>query len=263
MRTAATAVLILIFTSGCRSTTEGTAFERHFSAPIWREAATGVFEHPIQRDLLVGVAGLTVAGAPFDSAISNDGAEDHVITAGKTLPGDTLAIALGAAPLVYGGWQWGSSGDSRGFEIAAESLAATEAVVGALKLATHRQRPDGGNHDSFPSGHTAFAFAGATLLAHAVEDASPGRSNHLGYLFYAPALYVGIDRIEAGKHYFTDVGVGALIGIFLTDWIHAAHTPEEQHDRPTILGEHKPHVAFALAPYADEESRGVSFGWSF
>ncbi|MBK7642864.1 MAG: phosphatase PAP2 family protein [Planctomycetes bacterium] len=250
----------MILTSGCRSTSSGTAYERHFSAPIWSAAAAEPFEHSPERELLYGIGGLTLLGAPFDSDISGDGAEDHVLTAGKTLPGDALAILLGGAALGYGGWEWGHAGDSRNFEIAAEGLAATEAAVLALKFATQRRRPQGGNHDSFPSGHTAFAFAGATLLARAIEDDTQSR---LGYWLYVPALYVGIDRIEAGKHFFTDVGFGALLGIFVADWVHAAHRADAGDGRPVIFDERKPGVAFTVQPYADEESRGLSLGWSF
>ena len=263
MRTAALAVLILALTSGCRSTSEGTAFERHRSGPIWGAAAGDVFEHSPQRELLYGIAGLTLVAAPFDQALSNESSEDQVLTSGNTASGDTLAIALGGAALAYGGFEWGHSGESLNFEIAAEALVATEAAVGALKLVTHRERPDGSNHDSFPSGHTAFAFAGATLLANAIDDDAQGHPNQLGYLLYLPALYVAVDRVEAGKHYVTDAGVGALIGIFVADWVRSAHKPCAGEERSTIYSSGKPRLAFDLEPYADEQSRGVSLEWSF
>src|SRR5437899_478690 len=38
----------------------------------------------------------------------------------------------------------------------------TEMLVEPIKFATHRARPDGSNHQSFPSGHAAITFAGAT-----------------------------------------------------------------------------------------------------
>jgi hypothetical protein len=253
----------LALSTGCRSTTEGTAFERHRSVPIWGGAAADVFEHSPQRELLYGIAGATLLAAPFDQSLSNESSEDQVVTSGNTSSGDTLALALGGAALAYGGWEWGSSGESLNFEIAAEALAATEASVYALKLVTSRQRPDNTDHESFPSGHTAFAFAGATLLANAIEDDTQGRSNHLGYLLYLPALYVAVDRVEAGKHYVTDVGVGALIGIFMADWVRAAHKPCADEDRPTIYTPGRPKLSFKLEPFADEQCRGVTLDWSF
>ena len=256
-------VLTLSLASACRSATEGSAFERHRSPAIWGAAVGDVFDHPPQRDLLYGVAGLTLVTAPFDESLSHDGSEDQTITNGKTVPGDSLAIALGGTALAYGAWQWGSSGDGVEFEIAAESLAATQVAVEVLKRLTSRERPDHSDHESFPSGHTAFAFAGATLLANAIEDDTDGRANHLGYLFYLPALYVAIDRVEAGKHYPSDVGVGALIGIFVADWVRSVHVPCADEDRPTIYPSRKRRLTLRLEPCADEHSRGLSLVWSF
>src|SRR6266853_1244924 len=61
--------------------------------------------------------------------------------------------------------------------------AITEILVEPIKLATWRLRPDGSNHQSFPSGHAAVTFAGATVL-----------ERHLGWkkaaLAYLIASYV-------------------------------------------------------------------------
>ena len=42
--------------------------------------------------------------------------------------------------------------------------ALTEIMVEPIKFATHRERPDGSNHQSFPSGHAAITFAAATVI---------------------------------------------------------------------------------------------------
>jgi membrane-associated phospholipid phosphatase len=39
--------------------------------------------------------------------------------------------------------------------------AVTEILMEPVKFATHRERPDGSNHQSFPSGHAAITFAAA------------------------------------------------------------------------------------------------------
>jgi hypothetical protein len=83
--------------------------------------------------------------------------------------------------------------------------AITEMLVEPLKFATQRTRPDGSNNLSFPSGHSAITFAGATVL-----------ERHLGWkkaaLAYAVAAYVASSRMHDNVHYLSDVVFGAAIG---------------------------------------------------
>jgi membrane-associated phospholipid phosphatase len=81
----------------------------------------------------------------------------------------------------------------------------TTALVQPIKYATHRERPDGSNHQSFPSGHAAITFAGATVLERHV-----GWRNSL--LAYAVATYVAASRLHDNKHYLSDVVFGAAVG---------------------------------------------------
>ena len=67
---------------------------------------------------------------------------------------------------------------------------------------------------SFPSGHTALAFASATFLAMVMgfDDADSPWRIPVFVGSYAVALGVAASRILSGNHYITDVLVGALIG---------------------------------------------------
>ncbi len=95
--------------------------------------------------------------------------------------------------------------DHRGLGQLAEAFASSMAVVYVLKPTIDRTRPDGG-HQSFPSGHAASAFAGAAFLERRYGW-------RLGIPAYALASFVGVSRVEAKRHYTSDVVAGAAIGI--------------------------------------------------
>ena len=80
--------------------------------------------------------------------------------------------------------------------------------MAALKVATQRERPDGSDHYSFPSGHTSNAFAWATGGAH---YSGP----KLGSPSFAFAALIGVGRMEKNAHYLTDVVAGATLGVIV------------------------------------------------
>jgi membrane-associated phospholipid phosphatase len=94
--------------------------------------------------------------------------------------------------------------------------AATSLVEFPIKAFFHRSRPFiafiqaiviGKKHGSwsFPSGHSASAFAGAWLLSRDFPGQSP--------FFFLLAALVGFSRIYLGDHYSGDVLSGALSGM--------------------------------------------------
>lgn len=84
-------------------------------------------------------------------------------------------------------------------------------IVTTIKHTTNIERPDGTSF-SFPSGHTATAFAGAEFLWQEYND----KSIWYGISGYAVATATGIFRITNNKHWLTDVAAGAGIGILST-----------------------------------------------
>nr|WP_279347234.1 phosphatase PAP2 family protein [Govania unica] len=67
-----------------------------------------------------------------------------------------------------------------------------------LKKTVHRERPDMSDNESFPSGHAARAFAGASYLQFRYGSA-------YGLPMYLASGAVGWSRVDARKHHWTDV----------------------------------------------------------
>jgi membrane-associated phospholipid phosphatase len=82
----------------------------------------------------------------------------------------------------------------------------SQAVVQSLKFTVRRERPDGSNRLSFPSGHTAGAVATAAVLQRRYGW-------KVGLPAYTASAYVAASRMSANKHHLTDVMVGAAIGL--------------------------------------------------
>ena len=103
-------------------------------------------------------------------------------------------------------------------------------VVHLLKENTHVLRPNGTNDHSFPSGHTAQAFAAATFMHKEMRDKSVWYS--IGA--YTMASTVGVFRILNDKHWISDVLAGAGIGILSTNLVYLTHRYKWGH-RPNLV----------------------------
>lgn len=91
-------------------------------------------------------------------------------------------------------------------------------LVYVLKKTLKETRPDGTAY-SFPSGHTANAFAGATMLAIEYGE----NYKWVPYVSYGFASGIGLMRMANNKHYISDVLFGAGLGILsmkVAYWTH-------------------------------------------
>lgn len=92
-------------------------------------------------------------------------------------------------------------------------------LTNSLKSITNERRPDGSDYQSFPSGHTAQAFAAATFMAKEYGEQSPWYA--VGA--YGVATAVGAMRILNNRHWTSDVLAGAGIGILSTNIAYLTH----------------------------------------
>ena len=90
-----------------------------------------------------------------------------------------------------------------------------------MKDLIHSERPNHKNFNSFPSGHTAIAFAAAEVLRREYADVSPWIGVG-GYLF---AVGTGFMRMYNNAHWLSDVLGGAGLGILCAEaayWLYPA-----------------------------------------
>lgn len=88
-----------------------------------------------------------------------------------------------------------------------------------IKWTARYPRPNGEEYDSFPSGHTTFAFVNATMLHEEYGHHSPWYP--IGG--YATATTVGGMRLLNNRHWLADVLMGAAIGIGTTKGVYLVY----------------------------------------
>ena len=111
----------------------------------------------------------------------------------------------------------GVEGRSSWPRLLASSLASygvMAAFVNGIKYTASELRPDGSTHNSWPSGHTATAFVGATILH---KEYGLTRSPWYSIGGYTLATATGVMRVLNNRHWISDVLSGAGIGILSTE----------------------------------------------
>ena len=138
-------------------------------------------------------------GTTFDPFYLNDESRSPIERAG-----DFFQIAIPLAGLGTTYYLHDADGRKQFWSSYITSLSTTY----LLKYSINKTRPNGDCCESFPSGHTASAFAGAMFI-----------QNRYGSKYGIPSLllasFVGYSRVEAEKHYWEDVVAGASISTLM------------------------------------------------
>ena len=89
-------------------------------------------------------------------------------------------------------------------------------IIHAMKPLFGIRRPDGDGMNSFPSGHTYMAFAGAELLRKEYGSDYPW----MAIAGYTIATLVGLMRVRNNRHWVGDVLAGAGLGMLTTNLVY-------------------------------------------
>ncbi len=230
------AVLAPLFLTGCGTLKNGRGWGQDAGWPLdlGRIGRAG-------RDALLSPATLVpLAGAGVfalgdsDEKVSHWASEHHPLFGSQSGAADASnymvgllgAEALGTALATPSGdtpGEWALA-KLKGGAVEAGAVVATGALAGWLKDGSNRMRPDGSDHESFPSGHSALAFSFATLANRNLDsiDFLGDFRKPLQITNTVLASGVAWARVEAHKHHPSDVLFGAALGHFLTAFIHDA-----------------------------------------
>lgn len=170
--------------------------------------------------LFLGAVGATVLSHQYDDRARDFFKNQNRIGDWEKLGNDVLGTGVPGA--VMGGLLW-SAGKSfqsaravQAGQAGIEAIAITGIATAALKGSAQRERPDGSDRYSFPSGHTSTVAATAMTL-----------QEFYGWRAGVPAFMLtaltAAGRMGVDKHWLSDTVAGASLGILIAHSVARPH----------------------------------------
>jgi membrane-associated phospholipid phosphatase len=188
---------------------------------------------------VVGAAVFQVGGLDRHAS---DQARDHTPVFGSRQNAEdwsdrleTVSVGLAVVTLVAA-----DSGTSnrwmnkmKGGLVELSAVAAANLGTIALKESTGRERPDGSDDHSFPSGHANTAGVGARLTQYNLEYIPLAPSVRKTLDIGLDVMEIGISwaRVEAGKHFPSDTLFGLAVGNFCASFFTRAFLESGGHQQ--------------------------------
>ncbi len=234
-------------------------------SPGWgrvRRAAYDALVSPVTWGTAASAALLQIDG--WDRKFSDWASDRTPIFGSRKSAGDWSDYLLYSSGALYGVTALASpSGDRagpwtgnkmKGLIVGGAAFGISQGSVEVLKDLMKRERPNQSNNHSFPSGHAAAATAFATLASKNIESVQPARSTQVVSNVSLGLMAGGVAwaRVEARKHYPSDVLAGIAIGHFLSAFINDAFLGIDEKRR-------------GLVPNAEISRHGFFLGltWNF
>jgi len=202
--------------------------------------AIGVFSRDNLVPLLVGAA--ATGGASFLDDEVKESDEDGWGGSFETAGGPIYSTIFVAGMFTAGRLSHGKRFRAMTYDML-DAAVVSIAYTSVLKVAVGRERPNGENSYSFPSGHTSNAFALATVAEH-----------HYGWKLGVPAYLLagvmGASRLEQDKHWLSDVVGGAALGYIV------GRTVVRVNGTPLESGAHA-RATWRVSPIVGRHTRGL------
>lgn len=247
-------VLALLGASGCATMSGGAAWgENATLTPGWeriRESAVNAAQDPYVWVPLAGAAVFQVGD--WDREVADWARRERPLFGSQRNAerwSDDLrsasSVAYAATVLLT------PSGDeadqwllnkAKGLTVGLAARAATSATTQALKRGVDRERPDGSERLSFPSGHASASAVNTRLASRNLRaiEMSDGTRRLLDMGLLTLTIGTSWARIEAGKHYPSDTLFGMALGNFFATFINDAFLGAPANDRRGVLIEALP-----------------------
>ena len=229
-------VYSIVLLTGCGTLPNGRRWGQDATlTPGWGRVGHAALDAALAPEIWVPAAGaLAFQVGNIDRKLA-DWAADHTPVFGSQKGAarasdalqDTMRLAYGitvlATPSGKQFKEWATA-KGEGLAVGAAAIGLTAGVTEALKVGIHRPRPDGSDNLSFPSGHTSHTAVLEMLAARNLESLSLPAGGHIALRIGLTTLTAGTAwaRVEAHKHFPSDVLAGVALGHFVGAFINDA-----------------------------------------
>jgi len=228
---------------------------RYALVPHLWDGLKNTYSKPSAWAWLAAGGGLTVIAHQYQWDV-NEYFEDHrlpyqldrfgndVFGVGEFQAGTALAM-------MFAGWCMDSDEVADTGEVLLEAQAIQGAIVNIIKPIAGKERPDGSDNLSFPSGHTSTAFCAAAVL----HDRAGWE---LGVPMYAFAVITAMARMDVQAHWLPDTVMGATIAMVTGYGVSKTH---DDHPYDVRWGRKKPGLVVIPSIGPGTYGLTVTAGW--
>ena len=137
---------------------------------------------------------------------------------------------------------------SKGLAVGYAAILSTKYTTDGLKVLSGRERPNGSNYESFPSGHTSAVAVYTMLTQRNIEylQLNPSIEQSIDIALNTLTLATGWSRVEGNSHYPTDILVGAALGNFIGAFINDSFLGKYSNNIKLSTEYYNPNICISL-----------------